>query len=242
MPGGEVAGHGDLVVTAPEAATATWGAHRHAFAALELTDAFAKVVAIVVQPGVDFSNVAIDAYQPDQAVGLSASVMGLPGLVFEAHSTDYQSVAALRALAAGHFAFLKVGPELTYADRQAVEALAMIEVALAPAVPSTVLEVIEAEMRADPVHWRGYIAEGESLLGGLSDRVRYYWPRPAVQAALARMRANIATGSVSPERVAQATGGSVMDAEASGLVDRVIAAMVGQVVTRYRIAAGEVEE
>ena len=32
------------------------------------------------------------------------------GMVFEAHSTDYQSRSALAALVRDHFAILKVGP------------------------------------------------------------------------------------------------------------------------------------
>ena len=47
-------------------------------------------------------------------------------------------------------------------------------------------------MRADPQHWRGhYHGEGESLdfdlQYSLSDRIRYYWPYPAVQRAVAAM-------------------------------------------------------
>ncbi len=49
------------------------------------------------------------------------------GLVFEAHSTDYQAEEALRALVEDHFAILKVGPELTFAFREAVFALEAIE-------------------------------------------------------------------------------------------------------------------
>ena len=44
---------------------------------------------------------------------------------------------------------------------------------------------------------------------GLSDRVRYYWPRPAVQAALSRLRENIAAARPEPGIVAQALGGLV---------------------------------
>ena len=47
-------------------------------------------------------------------------------------------------------------------------------------------------MRADPQHWRGYYREGPrldfDLQYSLSDRIRYYWPYPEVQRAVARMR------------------------------------------------------
>ncbi|MDQ0407106.1 class II D-tagatose-bisphosphate aldolase, non-catalytic subunit [Streptomyces sp. NBC_01723] len=50
-----------------------------------------------------------------------------PDMVFEAHSTDYQSAASHGELVAGHWAVLKVGPGLTFALREALFALAAIE-------------------------------------------------------------------------------------------------------------------
>ena len=41
-------------------------------------------------------------------------------LVYEAHSTDYQTPAALAALVRDHFAILKVGPGVTFALRESV--------------------------------------------------------------------------------------------------------------------------
>jgi hypothetical protein len=41
-------------------------------------------------------------------------------MVYEAHSTDYQTPANLRALVQRHFAILKVGPGLTFAMREAL--------------------------------------------------------------------------------------------------------------------------
>ena len=43
----------------------------------------------------------------------------MPGMVFEAHSTDYQPAAALAALVDDGFAILKAGPGLTFALREA---------------------------------------------------------------------------------------------------------------------------
>ena len=47
-------------------------------------------------------------------------------MVFEAHSTDYQTPAALGALVQDHFAILKVGPGVTFALREALWALSDI--------------------------------------------------------------------------------------------------------------------
>ena len=218
VPGGEVAGSGAVQVTRPNAAAHVLQLHRNAFARRGLQAAFDRVVAVVVQPGVDFSNHDVMAFDPAGAAGLSAAVTALPRVVFEAHSTDYQTEAALTALVAGHFALLKVGPELTWAYARAVEDLAAAEHGMA--APSQVLAALRGEMAADPAHWAGYLAEGDDLLTGLSDRVRYYWPRPVIQAALARLEGNLGAARVRDG----------------------IARRVGAVVAKYRAAAGELAE
>ena len=245
VPGGEVAGSGAVQVTRPEAAAQVYALHRDAFAARGLGAAFGRAVALVVQPGVDFSNHDVLAFDPAGAAGLSAAISTLPGMVYEAHSTDYQTGAALAALVAGHFAILKVGPELTWAYARAIEELAIEELAIeelaieelaveelaieelaveelataerGAARPSRILDVVRAEMTADPQHWQGYLAPGDDLVAGLSDRVRYYWPRPAIGAALGQLAANLGPTAV------RAT----------------VVAHVGAVVAKYRKASGD---
>ena len=56
----------------------------------------------------------------------------MPGLVFEAHSTDYQPPESLARLVSDGFAILKVGPGLTFALREALYALDQIAAALYP--------------------------------------------------------------------------------------------------------------
>ena len=48
-------------------------------------------------------------------------------MVYEAHSTDYQTAEDFKALVRDHFAILKVGPALTFAMREALWALDHIE-------------------------------------------------------------------------------------------------------------------
>ena len=57
----------------------------------------------------------------------SAAIETVDRIVFEAHSTDYQTPQALAALVRDHFAILKVGPGLTFALREALWALDAIE-------------------------------------------------------------------------------------------------------------------
>jgi len=241
IPGGETELLDALAVTRPEAARRTFDLHRRAFAALGVEAAMRRVVALVVQPGVDMGNAQVFGYDRAKAAALSAAVQQIPGVVYEAHSTDFQSETALRDLVTTHFAILKVGPSLTFAFREAV--MAMVSIAEIAGLPSSgVVEALEQAMDAQPEHWRGYIPKGpdERLmrLYGLSDRVRYYWPRPQVQAALGRLFASLDAARIPPGVVSQAVGEMLIERSEPTLSARVIAAKVGAVVDKYRRASG----
>lgn len=76
------------------------------------------MIAIVVQPGVEFDHSNIIHYQPQEAQPLAQWIESTR-MVYEAHSTDYQTRTAYWELVRDHFAILKVGPALTllYARR-----------------------------------------------------------------------------------------------------------------------------
>lgn len=241
VPGGETAPVDHLAVTRPEAVARVVEMHRAAFARRGLGSVMDRVVAVVVQPGVDFGNAQVVAFQPAGARGLAAAVPGLGGPVYEAHSTDYQDQAALRALVAGHFGILKVGPELTFAYRQAVFALERLAGLMG--LPSGVEAALRDAMGAEPADWRAYVEpgaeEGRMMIYGLSDRVRYYWPKPGVQAAVRALCDGLRAASPAPGLVAQVTGGMVAAVDAARLPEMIIQRMVGDVVARYRAATGE---
>ena len=241
VPGGETAVVDHLAVTEPAAVARTVDLHRAAFARRGLGAVMDRVVAVVVQPGVDFGNAQVMGYDPARARGLVAAVPGLGGPVYEAHSTDYQDGAALRALVQGHFGILKVGPELTFAFRQAVFALERLAGLMG--LPAGVEAALVAAMRAEPADWRAYVPpgaeEGRMMLYGLSDRVRYYWPKPGVQAALRALFDALRAADPAPGLVAQVTGGMVAPVDAARLPETIIRRMVGDVVARYRAATGE---
>jgi D-tagatose-1,6-bisphosphate aldolase subunit GatZ/KbaZ len=118
-------------------------------------------------------------------------------LVFEAHSTDYQTPENLRALVEDHWAILKVGPGLTFALREALFALARIEDELVEESRcSRLTHVIDERMTANPGWWQAYY-EGDPRQVRLarrysySDRMRYYWPDPVIAAAVAQLVANL---------------------------------------------------
>ncbi|NUM49074.1 MAG: class II D-tagatose-bisphosphate aldolase, non-catalytic subunit, partial [Anaerolineales bacterium] len=183
-------------VTTVESVRQTLDATRAAFRRQGVEDAWARVVAVVVQPGVEFGDDFVLDYQPEKARELALFIEGT-GLVYEAHSTDYQTRAALKHLVRDHFALLKVGPALTFAFREAVFALAMMEGEMFPrAARSNLSEVLDAVMVRHPEHWRKYYhgtAEEQAFKRkfSLSDRARYYWGEAAVQAALARLLMNL---------------------------------------------------
>jgi D-tagatose-1,6-bisphosphate aldolase subunit GatZ/KbaZ len=158
-----------------------------------------------------------------------------PLLVLEAHSTDYQSVSRLTELVEDHWAVLKVGPALTFALREALFALAAIEDELVPrAHRSHLVDVVEKVMVARPKWWEGYY-EGDDRAKALarkysySDRLRYYWPEPAVVAAYERLLANLRSTGISlpmlsahlPEQYARIRAGELVADPATIAVDRV---------------------
>jgi D-tagatose-1,6-bisphosphate aldolase subunit GatZ/KbaZ len=193
IPGGALEGLDHVEVTEADAAGKTIDVHRRAFADRRLEDAFGRVIAVVVQPGVEFGNTAVIVYRPDRARALSGVLAGASQFVCEAHSTDYQPRQALRALVEDGFAILKVGPALTFALREALYGLSRIADIVAPAPDREALpDVMEREMLEAPDNWRKYYPGDEverALLRhySFSDRIRYYWPNAAAQAAVDRL-------------------------------------------------------
>ena len=198
-PGGQASAHGGPVPTRAADAERALALTREAFARRGLERAFVRVVALVVQPGVEFGDDVVHPYRREGAAELAA-VADARGLVFEAHSTDYQEEERLRALVEDRFAILKVGPELTFAFREAVFALEAIEHELLGRLPTNRLsgvgQALDEAMRSDPRHWKAWYEGDEEEVRlrrqfSLSDRCRYYWTRPEVQAALGRLHANL---------------------------------------------------
>ncbi len=169
VPGGARETIDTLTPTSPEAALATLAEHRDAFTASGSDDAWERVSALVVQPGVEFDHVRVVDYAPRAARRLSQVAGDRPGLVFEAHSTDYQTPQALAALVRDHWAVLKVGPGLTFALREALFALAAIEDEL----------VAGGRPLRPGQHPGGHHAGRSGLVGGLlrgRPRTRSVWP------------------------------------------------------------------
>jgi D-tagatose-1,6-bisphosphate aldolase subunit GatZ/KbaZ len=188
VPGGAHEDLEGLAVTTPEAARTTIEVHRKAFERHGLQDAWTRVIGLVTQPGVEFDHHKVIDYVPAKAVALSRSIESVPGMVFEAHSTDYQTPGALADLVRDHFAILKVGPGVTFALREVLWALSDIATELGIA---SLKEVVLAEMKRNPRYWKSYYTNPEQqdfdLQFSLSDRIRYYWSTPVVDTACAQL-------------------------------------------------------
>jgi D-tagatose-1,6-bisphosphate aldolase subunit GatZ/KbaZ len=175
----------------------TLDVHRWAFAEAGVSPALERVIAIVVQPGVEFGNANVALYRPERAQKLISALDDMKGLLFEAHSTDYQPTAALSALVDGGFAILKVGPGLTFALREALYGLDAIAGILGDGRPGSGLAAaMEEIMLAEPSHWAGHYggtADEQRLQRhfSYSDRIRYYWPDARAAAAIDELLARL---------------------------------------------------
>jgi D-tagatose-1,6-bisphosphate aldolase subunit GatZ/KbaZ len=197
VPGGAHETLGHLTPTSADRARLTIAAHRSAFAAEGLDHVWPRVVALVVQPGVEFDHLNVIEYEHAATAELQHVLDTEDHLVFEAHSTDYQRPEHLRELVEDHWAILKVGPALTFAMREALFELAMIEAELMPGTSrSSLIEVVERRMLANPAYWETYY-EGDPLTQrtarrySYSDRLRYYWADDEVDAARLTLLSNL---------------------------------------------------
>lgn len=205
IPGGSQEPDEGLSVTDPEDLRQTIALHEQAFAAAGLTDAFRRVVGVVVQPGVEFGDASIHEYDRVQARPLTKALTEIQGVVFEGHSTDYQTRVALKEMVEDGVAILKVGPGLTFAMREALFALSYIEEELlgtgSHTSVSRLRDVLEQTMIDDPSDWIKYYhgsdeAQRIARKYSLSDRSRYYWGREAVRRAVESLVENLRRTSI----------------------------------------------
>ena len=146
------------------------------------------MIALVVQPGVEFDHHKVIDYRP--GAGVARSARRSPP-IRSSFSRPIRPTTrrprTLQALVRDHFAILKVGPAATFALRETLWALDAIERELpgdgrrrgcAQAVagghargPAALARLLSRRRR-----------RSRSICSySLSDRIRYYWPHPDVQ-------------------------------------------------------------
>lgn len=203
IPGGAVGAEDNGVqVTKVEDFKNTVAAFEKAFAKEGLDkDVWERVIGVVVQPGVEEKDSGCTEYDREKAKDLMAAIKDFPTLVFEGHSTDYQTKIKLLELVEDGVGILKVGPGLTFAMREAMFALENIEKELiygTDTEPSKFAEVLDAEMLKNDKNWKKHYQGTELEIRlkrkySFSDRCRYYMPTPAVEAAADRLLTNLRT-------------------------------------------------
>ena len=203
IPGGSTAAVDEGVqVTKVEDFKHTVATFEKSFKDAGLEEAWKKVIGVVVQPGVEEKDSGCTEYDRSKAVELMASIKEIPNLVFEGHSTDYQTKIKLREMVEDGVAILKVGPGLTYAAREALFALSYMEdeiYANTDVETSHFRQVLEEEMLKNDKHWKKHYHGTENELYikrkySFSDRSRYYMQVPSVEHAMEVLLNNFKDG------------------------------------------------
>ena len=206
LPGGALGKKETIKPTSIESVEETLVKTQAAFYTFGLEAAWDRVVAVVVQPCVEFGDTYIIDYEKEKARELSLFIDKQENLVYEAHSTDFQKREALRKMVEDHFAILKVGPWLTFAFREAVFALEHIEEELhlsgLDLKLSRVSDIMEELMLEHPRYWNKHYTGNNTQCSFLrkysySDRCRYYWAYSKLNEALLRLIKNL-TEHLSP--------------------------------------------
>ena len=131
---------------------------------------------------------------------LGGCVYGDKPVVLEVLQTDFQPQTVLNQLVDNHFAFLRVGQELTYTMREALFSMALMENETMIGKPGVYLSnfIIELDraMQSDPRHWQKYYTGNgfEQLIErkfSLYDRSRFYWEDKEVRKTKKRLFDNL---------------------------------------------------
>jgi D-tagatose-1,6-bisphosphate aldolase subunit GatZ/KbaZ len=200
IPGGAQEHLSEIRITPVDEVEQTIEVTQNAFYKLGVQDAWERVQAVVVQPGVEFGDTTVIEYDRNQAASLSGFIERFDSLTYEAHSTDYQTKFALRKMVEDHFRILKVGPWLTFAMRETLFALCMIEKELfsenRDVSLSELVETVEKQMFGIPQYWSAHYQGDQAQLRlarkySYSDRIRYYWPNTAIQKSLKKLIENL---------------------------------------------------
>ena len=199
IPGGAQEAEDSLAVTSVAAFKDTVATYKRVWEEEGVGAGMEDVIAVVVQPGVEFGDDQVFLYDSAAAADLCAALKEFPEVCFEGHSTDYQSPACLKAMVEDGIAILKVGPALTYGLREALFSMSLMENELVPAEErSNFIDVLEDTMLANPGNWQKHYHGDEKQLHlarkySFSDRARYYMGQPEVLAAMEKLFNNLNT-------------------------------------------------
>ena len=198
IPGGSQEHEDSITPTAPEEFRRQYHVFSEEFQAAGAS--FEDVVAFVVQPGVEFGDDFVFQYNRDRAYLLAQALKDYTPVVFEGHSTDYQTRTSLCQMAEDGIRILKVGPALTFGLREALLLAEEIETILVsdPNKRSGFKKAILTEMSNSDKYWKKYYSGTQDEINykklySYSDRCRYYLPTKSVQASIKVLLHNLNT-------------------------------------------------
>ena len=203
IPGGEFEEKNTLKVTSPNDFENTINAYDEKFKEYGFEDAWENIIAVVVQPGVEFSNEDIHDDDKEKSRKLCEKLKEYPNLVFEGHSTDFQFREKLKEMVEDGVGILKVGPALTYALRKGLFSLSLMEKELIdPENCGNFIETLDNVMINNPKDWEKYYKVNKHGIKlqrkySFSDRSRYYLARKDIEASMKKLFENIDSCEVS---------------------------------------------
>jgi len=200
IPGGATENENSIKITTPDELEETIELTKKAFYKRGLQDAWERVIAVVVQPGVEFTNSKVFPYVKINNFDLVKKIEEFNGLYFEAHSTDYQKFSDLKNMVNDHFAILKVGPWLTFALREALFSLSYMEKELlkydSKIQSANLIDNINTLMKKEKKYWEKYYTGSDeeihlALNFSYSDRLRYYWTNSTINESVKQLLKNL---------------------------------------------------
>ncbi len=247
IPGGAQEEEESVTVTTPEDLQETIELSKKAFYNLGLEEAWERVIAVVVQPGVEFSDTQVFSYNRNDAIKIKSKIEEYSNLLLEAHSTDYQSVKGLSEMVEDHFGILKVGPWLTYAYREALFALAEIERELIDSEKSSNFRnEIDKVMIESPKYWENHYhgTKKEVELArsfSYSDRIRYYWTNEKVIEIVNKLMNNLSEVEIPNTLISQylpTQYNLIMEGKIKSNPESLIISKISEVIQIYSSACG----
>jgi len=191
----------EMEVTRPEELLESLAIFKNVLLEENLSEVWKDVRAVVAQIGVEFSDESVHDYNHKATSSLSNALKEYSGIVFEAHSSDYQNEANLRQMLYDGVGILKVGPELTFAFREGLFALAMMEQELLSCNlslhPSKFIEILDTVMmQSMPNYWIKYYhgnpcQQAFKRKYSFSDRSRYYFSDLQIKKSLMHLLENM---------------------------------------------------
>lgn len=233
-----------LNVTRTEDFISTIAAYENEFKKQGIEDAFNHIVGVVVQPGVEFDNDGVVEFVPEKARALAETISRYKRIVFEGHSTDYQTPYSLRKMVESGVFILKVGPALTFAYREALTGMEKIltEINGYRGFSDALLEV----MGGNDVNWHNHYDKKATTLKmyqqySFSDRCRYYLGDTRVKEAIEELKDRFNKSTIPLFLVHQFLPFQyfkIRDCNMKCDFDSIVDDMVSLVLDNYRYASG----